>query len=208
MSTSPFPMFRLVFACYFSILLLLLLVVSTSMRTISAATTEKGCTRTYKKFIKSACNSTTYPKICYKALSPNAPAIKTDPYKLCNIALSVTLNATSKASSSIHSLSKLKGLSPSEKEIIGDCAETTDDAIYELQNSLKALANLQGSDRKAEEMSDLNTWVSAALTDEYTCTDEFEGQKVRKAVKNTINKSVLFLAKLTSNCLALSKLLD
>ncbi|GMI75627.1 hypothetical protein like AT5G51520 [Hibiscus trionum] len=205
MSTASFTMFRLVFVCCFSILLLLM---STSMQTISAATTDKGCIITYKKFIKTACNSTTYPKICYKTLSPNAPAIRTDPYKLFNIALSVTLNATSKASSSIHSLLKMKGLSTSEKENIGDCAETTDDTIYDLQKSLKTLANLQGSDHKAEEMSDLNTWVSAALTYEYTCTDEFEGQKVREAVKNTINKSVLYLAKLTSNCLDLFQLLD
>ncbi|KAK8485617.1 hypothetical protein V6N13_032375 [Hibiscus sabdariffa] len=181
---------------------------STSMQTISAAATDKGRVTTYKKFIKSACNSTTYPKICYKALSPNAPAIETDPYKLCNVALSVTLNATYKASSTIVSLSKMKGLSSSEKQIIGLCAELSDYAIDDLQRSLKALANLQGSEYKAGEMSDLNTWVSGALTYEYTCTDELEGQKVRKVVNNTINKRVLYLAKLTSNCLALFKLLD
>ncbi|KAK8656182.1 hypothetical protein V6N13_108739 [Hibiscus sabdariffa] len=178
------------------------------MQTISAAPTDKGSTKTYKSFIKSACNSTTYPKICYQTLSPSASAIKTDPYKLCNISMSVTLNATYKASSSIGSLSKTKGLSPSEKQIVGDCAETTNDAIDELQQSLEALANLQGSDHKAGVMSDLKTWVSAALTDEYTCTDEIEEQKVRKAVKNTINKNVMYLAKLTSNCLALFKLLE
>ncbi|KAE8655270.1 Plant invertase/pectin methylesterase inhibitor superfamily protein [Hibiscus syriacus] len=181
---------------------------SICVQTISAATTDKGCTKTYKKFIKSACNSTTYPKICYGALSPNASAIKTDPYKLCSIALSVTLKATYKAYLSIDALSKMRGLSRSEKEIIGDCAETTDDAIYQLQKSLKALARLKGSNHKADEISDLNTWVSAVLTDEYTCTDDFEGQKVRKDVKNTINKRMLYLAKLTSNCLALFKLLD
>ncbi|KAE8678223.1 Plant invertase/pectin methylesterase inhibitor superfamily protein [Hibiscus syriacus] len=126
---------------------------------------------------------------------------------LCNASLSVTLNATYKASFSIDSLSKMRGLSPSEKQIIGDCAETTGDALDELQESLKALANMQGSNHSANEMSDLKTWVSAALTNEYTCTDEFDGQKVREAVKNTINKRVLYLAKLTSNYLALFNLL-
>ncbi|KAG8496559.1 hypothetical protein CXB51_007665 [Gossypium anomalum] len=199
------PSFPLVFLFCFSILLLLM---STSMQTVSAATTNKACLKTYKKFIKSACNSTTYPKVCYKALSPSASSIKTDTDKLCSIALSFTLNATYNASSSIDSLSKMKGLSPSEKQIINDCAETTGEAIYELENSLKALANLQGSDHKADEMSNLKTWVSAALTDEYTCTDEFDGQKVSKVVKNTIKKKVLNLAKLTSICLALFNLLE
>ncbi|MBA0819828.1 hypothetical protein Gohar_025511 [Gossypium harknessii] len=203
MSSSSF---QLVFMFCFSILLLLLM--PTSMQTVSAATTNKASAKTYKKFIKSACNSTTYPKVCYKALSRSASAIKTDTNKLCNIALSFTLNATYNASSSIDSLSKMKGLSPSEKEIIHDCAETTGEAIDELEKSLKTLANLQGSGHKADEMNDLKTWASAVLTDEYTCTDEFDGQKVSKAVKNTINKSVLYLAQLTSNCLALFNLLD
>ncbi|KAK8362332.1 hypothetical protein V6Z11_A03G097800 [Gossypium hirsutum] len=178
MSSSSF---QLVFIFCFSILLLLIM--PTSMQTVSAATTNKASAKTYKKFIKSAC-STTYPKVCYKALSPSASAIKTDTNKLCNIAF------------------------PSEKEITHDCAETTGEAIDELEKSLKTLANLQGSDHKADEMNDLKTWVSAILTDEYTCTDEFDGQKVSKAVKNTINKSVLYLAQLTSNCLALFNLLD
>ncbi|KAK9045646.1 hypothetical protein V6N11_051555 [Hibiscus sabdariffa] len=123
------------------------------MQTISAATADKGSIKTYKNFIKSACNSTTYPKICYQTLSPSASAIETDPYKLCNISMSATLNATHKASSAIGSLSKTKGLSPSEKQIVGDCAEITNDAIDELQQSLKALANLQGSDHKAGVMT-------------------------------------------------------
>ncbi|XVE56359.1 hypothetical protein DITRI_Ditri04bG0003000 [Diplodiscus trichospermus] len=178
-----------------------------TMQTVSAATTNKTSTKTYKNFIKSACNSTRYPKDCRKALSPYASTIKADPQKLCNTALSVTLNATYNTYSSIQSLSKMKGLSPSEEEIIRDCAENTGDAIEELNDSLKAMANLHGLDREAQ-VNNIKTWVSAALTDEYTCTDEFEGQKVSKAVKNTIKKNVLYVAKMTSNCLAIFNLLD
>ncbi|OMO98098.1 Pectinesterase inhibitor [Corchorus olitorius] len=64
------------------------------------------------------------------------------------------------------------------------------------------MANLQASDREAQ-MENIRTWVSAALTDEGTCTDEFDGQKVSDAVNKRIKKTVLKLAKLTSNCLAL-----
>ncbi|XVF08438.1 hypothetical protein REPUB_Repub07fG0003700 [Reevesia pubescens] len=189
----------LVFIFSFSIILLM-----STMQTISAATTTKT---SYKNFIKTSCNSTRYPKDCKNVLSPYASTIKTDAQKLCDIALSVTINATCNTSASIESVSKMKGLSPSEKETISDCVETTGDAIDELKQSLTALVGLQGSDRKAE-MDNIRTWVSAALTDDYTCTDEFEGQKVSKAVMNTIKKSVLYLAKLTSNCLALLNLLD
>ncbi|XVE63907.1 hypothetical protein DITRI_Ditri07aG0058800 [Diplodiscus trichospermus] len=179
-----------------------------TMQTTSATTTNNTCTTSYKNFIKKACNSTRYPKDCNKALSPYASTIKTDPQKLCDIALSVTLNATCVTSSSIQSaVSKMKGLTPSETQIINDCSETITDAIDELNYSLKAMAYLQGSNRVAQ-LKNIRTWVSAALTNEYTCTDEFEGQKVSKALKNTIKKSVLYLAKLTSNFLELLNLLD
>ncbi|EOY22923.1 hypothetical protein QUC31_007990 [Theobroma cacao] len=187
----------------FSILLLM----SNMQKISAAATTKANSTGTYKNFIKTACNTTRYPKECNKALSPYASTIKTDPQKLCDTALSLTLNATCNTSSSIESLSKMKGLSPSETEIIRDCSETVGDAIDELTDSLKAMARAQGSERRTE-MGNVRTWVSAALTNEYTCTDEFEGQKVSKTVKNTMKKSVMYLTKMTSNCLALLNLLD
>ncbi|XVF49338.1 hypothetical protein PTKIN_Ptkin04bG0003500 [Pterospermum kingtungense] len=202
-SSSSLHMFQLVFMFSFSVLLLM-----STMQTISAATTNKTSIKTYKKFVKSACNSTTYPKVCNKVLIPYASTIKTDPQKLSYIALSITLKATYNASSSIKSVSKMKGLSPYEKEIISDCAETTAEAIDELNDSLKKMADMQGSDRNKAHMDDIRTWVSAALTDNYTCTDDFEGQKVHKALKNIIKKSVLYIAKLTSNCLSLFNLID
>ncbi|OMO98099.1 Pectinesterase inhibitor [Corchorus olitorius] len=182
---------------------------SSSIQTISAAcSTDKNSTKTYKNFIKSACNTTRYPKDCNKALSPYASAIKADWVKLCNTSLTLTLNAASNTSSSIDLVSKMKGLSPSEAGIIRECAENVGDAIDELKESLEAMGGgSQGSDRKAQ-MNNIRTWVSAALTDEFTCTDDFQGQKVRKAIRDTITKSVLNLAKMTSNCLALFNFLN
>ncbi|OMO85837.1 Pectinesterase inhibitor [Corchorus capsularis] len=183
---------------------ILLLIMSRSIPTISATPSKTNLTQIYKNFIKSSCNSTRYPKDCNKALSPYASAIKADWVKLCNTSLSLTLNAASNTSSSIDSVSKMKGLSPSEAGIIRECAENVGDAIDELTESLKAMAGgLQGGADRKSQMNNIRTWVSAALTDEYTCTDDFQGQKVRKAVRDTIRKSVLNLAKMTSNCLAL-----
>ena len=54
---------------------------------------------------------------------------------------------------------------------------------------------------------DIKTWVSAALTDENTCTDGFDGVSVSKTVKNTIRKSILSVATPTSNALSLISIL-
>ncbi|KAB1224351.1 21 kDa protein [Morella rubra] len=80
-------------------------------------------------------------------------------------------------------LSKQKGLTRSEAVVIKDCIENTKDAIDELKESLDAMGHLRGSNLKFQ-IVDIKTWVSAALTDENTCTDGFDGQRLSPAVKN------------------------
>ncbi|XWS60078.1 hypothetical protein CRYUN_Cryun07bG0003300 [Craigia yunnanensis] len=185
---------------FFIFSLAIVLFLMSNIPTVSAA--KKSRTKAYKSYIKTVCNSATYPKDCYKPLSVYASTIKTDPVKLYRVSLFITIKAARKTSSSISSLWRLKGLSLTEREIIRDCADTVNDALDELQQSLTVMANLQGTDRKSH-MENIRTWVSAALTDEGTCTDEFDGQKVSNAVNKKIKKTVLNLSKMTSNCLSL-----
>lgn len=186
----------------FSLAILLLML---NVPTVSASETTNKASRikTYKSFIKKACNSATYPSDCYKTLSKYAPAIKTDPEKLYRVSLFVTIKAARKTSSSISTLWRLKGLSRTEGAIVRDCASTISYAIDEMKQSLTVMANVQGADHKSELIDKIRTWVAAALTDEGTCTDEFDGQKVSYEVNKNIKKTVLNLSKLTSNCLAL-----
>ncbi|KAH1114990.1 hypothetical protein J1N35_008368 [Gossypium stocksii] len=188
----------------FFIFLLAILLLMLNVPTVSASkTTNKASLKTYKSFIKKACNSATYPSDCYKSLSKYAPAIKTDPEKLYRVSLFVTIKAARKTSSSISTLWRLKGLSRTERAIVRDCASTISYAIDEMKQSLTVMANIQGADHKSELIENIRTWVAAALTDEGTCTDEFDGQKVSYEVNKNIKKTVLNLSKLTSNCLAL-----
>ncbi|XVF49339.1 hypothetical protein PTKIN_Ptkin04bG0003600 [Pterospermum kingtungense] len=170
--------------------------------TLTVSTASKSGVTAYQSHIKAVCNSAAYPKECYKHLSPYASAIKTDPQKLYRVSLYVTIKAARKTSSSISSLRRLKDLSPTERQIIHDCAETVGDALDQLQQSLTVMANLEGADRKYH-MENVRTWVSAALTNEGTCTDEFDGQEVCNAVNKNIKKTVFDLSKMTSNCLSL-----
>lgn len=52
-------------------------------------------------------------------------------------------------------------------------------------------------------MSNVQTWVSAALTDETTCLDGFSGRAMEGKVKKLIRLKVVHVAQVTSNALAL-----
>ncbi|GMI75629.1 hypothetical protein like AT5G51520 [Hibiscus trionum] len=189
----------------FFIFSLAILLLSLDVPTVSAskASNKSAHLKAYKSYIKKACDSATYPKDCYKSLSKYAPAIKTDPEKLYRVSLFVTIKAARTTSSSISSLWRLKVLSPTDRAIVRDCGSTVSDAIDEMKQSLTVMASLQGADNKSELIENIRSWVSAALTDMSTCTDEFDGQKVSYAVNKNIKKTVLNLSKMTSNCLAL-----
>lgn len=80
-----------------------------------------------------------------------------------------------------------------------DCLEELSDSVDELRRSIGEMGHIKASNFQLT-MNDIQTWVSAALTDETTCSDGF--------VKNTANGKVvrsriLKIAHLTSNALAL-----
>jgi pectinesterase inhibitor-like protein len=172
------------------------------LHTTLAATTTASSTKKYTSYIASACSSTTYPKVCYNSLIPYASKIKANPQRLCNTALSVALKAARNASSTISAVSKQKGLTQSEAGIVKDCIENIRDSIDELKQSLNEMGNLGKSDVKLQ-IDDIKTWVSAAITDEGTCTDGFAERKVSAKVESKIRKSILNVAMPTSNALSI-----
>ncbi|CAI0404422.1 unnamed protein product [Linum tenue] len=52
-------------------------------------------------------------------------------------------------------------------------------------------------------ISNVQTWVSAALTDESTCDDGFDGKEMAGVMKAVVRGKVETVAHLTSNALAL-----
>ncbi|KAJ6764508.1 21 KDA PROTEIN-LIKE [Salix koriyanagi] len=67
---------------------------------------------------------------------------------------------------------------------------------------LKALGSLKGSDIEFQ-IATVQTWVSAAITDEDTCTEGFDEMKITGEVMIKIRKSIVNVGRLTSNALAL-----
>lgn len=85
---------------------------------------------------------------------------------------------------------------------IGDC-------IDEIAKSLNAMNNLTGLSKEdlKFKIASIQTWVSASITDEDTCTDGFDGVDTSSYVKKPIAKYITTLTRLSSNSLALINLL-
>ncbi|CAK9135164.1 unnamed protein product [Ilex paraguariensis] len=168
-----------------------------------AGTAESAAVAT--NFIKASCRTTQYPAVCVQSLSTYAATIQRSPKQLVQTALSVSLDTAQSMKTFVTRLTKFKGLKKREYAAIKDCLEEMSDNVDRISKSVKELKNM-GSTKGPEfqwHMSNVETWVSAALTDENTCTDGFAGKALNGRIQVSIKARVTNLGKVTSNALAL-----
>ncbi|KAF5731081.1 putative DC1.2-like [Tripterygium wilfordii] len=156
----------------------------------------------YQEFIRKSCSATTYPRLCLGSLSSQASSIQTSPKLLAHAALNVTLSAAKSSSIRMARLSQSHGLSPREVQAMHDCVEELIDAVDELGKSIGEMGQIGGSNFGLT-INDIQTWVSAALTDESTCADGFDGKNMNESVKTAVRGQIVKISQLTSNALAL-----
>ncbi|CAL9244586.1 unnamed protein product [Arabidopsis halleri] len=173
-----------------------LLVIIAILKSVHTTTTT-----TNTEFVKSSCTFTTYPRLCFSSLSTHASLIQTSPKLMAHAALNITL-ASAKATSAMMVRLSNSRLKPREVSAMRDCVEELGDSLEELRKSIGEMCRLSGSNYEVY-MSDIQTWVSAALTDVNTCTDGFEGDDMNGKVKVLVRGRILVIAHLTSNALAL-----
>jgi pectinesterase inhibitor-like protein len=105
----------------------------------------------------------------------------------------------------VKKISKARGIKPREYSAIQDCIENMGDSLDSLSQSVRELVSIGhavGEDF-VWHMSNVQTWVSAALTDDNTCLDGFAGPSMNGNVKAAIKNRVVNLTQVTSNALAL-----
>ncbi|PIA50100.1 hypothetical protein AQUCO_01300678v1 [Aquilegia coerulea] len=158
--------------------------------------------KTNIQFIQTSCNTTIYQKLCVNSLSSYSNKINSDPQKLAYTALSLTLKSAKNASSVIKSLSRQNNLKKNEAAALKDCVENFGESVDELKQSVKEFKNLNVTDLEYK-MSNIKTWVSAALSDDDTCLDGLNEEAVNGYLQDTIRKNVQNVAQMTSNALAL-----
>ncbi|KAJ8632218.1 hypothetical protein MRB53_025554 [Persea americana] len=154
------------------------------------------------EFIKTSCQVTRYPRLCSDSLLGYVNTIKTSPTELARAAMSVTLANLRSTSAVLSSILARRGLKPREVDATKDCIENISDSVDDLKKSLKEVDYLKGPNFDFH-MSNLQTWVSAAMTGEDTCMDGFSGHNMNGNVKMVIRSCVVKDMQLTSIALAL-----
>lgn len=172
-----------------------------------AGMAESAITRhsTPTDFIKASCKATRYPALCVQCLSGYSSAIRQSEHQLAMTALSVSLNSSKSAVAFVGKLTKVRGIKAREYQAVKDCIETIGNSVDRLGQSVRELGHLGravGEDFFWH-MSNVQTWVSAALTDENTCLDGFAAHYMNGNVKAAIRRKVTNVAQVTSNALAL-----
>ncbi|XP_068663910.1 pectinesterase inhibitor 3-like [Aristolochia californica] len=149
--------------------------------------------------VQISCAHARYPSLCLRTLSAYASTAKT-PSTLAQIAVSVALDRARNATDFLSNAVKVHSGSKREKAALNDCVGQLTDSVEELRQSLKELKSLRPGTFRWQ-MSNVKTWVSAALTNEDTCVDGF--QDVDGNVKTAVRKNIQTVARVTSNALYL-----
>ncbi|KAJ6431688.1 PLANT INVERTASE/PECTIN METHYLESTERASE INHIBITOR SUPERFAMILY PROTEIN [Salix viminalis] len=159
-------------------------------------------------YIRSGCGATLYPEICYASLSRYASAVQNSPRRLARVAIGVSLSRARRMANYLSNLSRQSDFGADNRaaSALHDCFSNLGDAVDEIHGSLKQMRQVGAAGPSTEsflfQMSNVQTWMSAALTDEETCTDGFE-DVADGAVKTGVCDRAADVKKLTSNALAL-----
>ncbi|XP_010264193.1 PREDICTED: 21 kDa protein-like [Nelumbo nucifera] len=156
-------------------------------------------------FIKASCGVTRYPAVCVESLSVYANAIQQSPRQLAQAALQVSLGRARSATAFVSKMTRLRGLKGRQYQAVKDCVDNLGDSVDRISRSIHELGQINrgASQDFMWHMSNVQTWVSAALTDENTCMDGFAGHGMDGHVKTAIRGKILNVAQVTSNALAL-----
>ncbi|XP_068660585.1 pectinesterase inhibitor 3-like [Aristolochia californica] len=175
------------------ILLLAFLNASAEILKVSAGKSDAS------NLVQISCAHAQYRSLCLRTLSAYASTAKT-PSTLAQAAVSVALGRARSATKFLSNAVKTRSSSKREKAALKDCVEQLTDSVDELRESLDELKSLRPGTFRWQ-MSNVETWVSAALTNEDTCVDGF--QDVGRNAKMTVRKKIRTVARVTSNALYL-----
>ncbi|KAJ4953288.1 hypothetical protein NE237_030120 [Protea cynaroides] len=178
----------------------------------TAESGKSGKSGSSDDLIRTSCIHARYPKLCLRTLSSYRGPVKT-PNDLAQAAVNVSLSRAQKVSEYLTRVKSSQGGEGSNKRqrvAVTDCVEQLSDSVDELRKTLTELRNLRGRSGKFRwHMSNAETWVSAALTNEDTCLDGFKKVNgIGKKVTSDVKRKMRNVSKVTSNALYLINRLD
>jgi len=159
-------------------------------------------------YIESSCQGTRFPDLCIRCLARFSNSIIDGPQHLAHLALSVSLLRALKTRAYLAKVAK--ELEEFKKDrvylTVQDCVTQLSDSVDQLCQAIKELRRMNKSsiidDNFLWHISNVETWVSTALTDASYCVQSFPGKRMSKRTA-TIKFKAQNVAEVTSNALNL-----
>ncbi|XP_076891479.1 pectinesterase inhibitor 9-like [Bidens hawaiensis] len=164
-----------------------------------------------RMYVDSQCKSTRYPDICVQTLLPYVSKRGLpNPQLQAQISLATCLSMGRFTKSYVRMVAnKLNetdntGLT-GKNQAIQECVDQIDDGVKQITQSFKELQRIgkDGDERFMWHESNVQTWVSAALTGVTSCFDGILGNGISEREKALIQARILKVKQLASNSLAL-----
>jgi pectinesterase inhibitor-like protein len=160
------------------------------------------------ELIYTACSKSLYPELCISTLV-TYPGVHqlVEPKDVVPLTVKATMDRARQSTAL-----NIVWQEETERAAYEDCVELLHDTIYHLNASL---VNMQAMSRKnpLSILSDVNTWLSAALTNQDTCLEGFQhliiaaGGNAKSNITNEIKQESKKLSELISNSLAMFRTL-
>ncbi|CAN0881763.1 Pectinesterase/pectinesterase inhibitor U1 [Linum grandiflorum] len=194
---------------YFRTYLLLLLL---HLHSIAAAASNSISTHKYNSLsarrhavLSSSCSNARHPDLCYSSLATAPAAVTLSTQKdVIKASLNVTCSSVQRNMATLKKLlSTRKDLTPRSRLALKDCLETMDESLDELHVALADLDEYPNKKSLTQHADDLNTLLSAAMTNQESCLDGFSHDDAEKKVRKSLETGPLRVEKMCGNALGM-----
>ncbi|PIN11808.1 Pectinesterase [Handroanthus impetiginosus] len=171
-------------------------------------TVVRRCSKA-RAFIKLQCQTTLYPDLCVRCLSYYVSNFTTalSHQQLAQFALKVSLAKAQSTRDYVSEVAKeLKLTEAKDYSTVKECLDQINDGVDQLTNCIKETQNIKEDGESSNfpwHASNVQTWMSTAVTDASMCIDGVSGRAIGGKRKAMIKAKVLNLQQVTSNALAL-----
>ncbi|XP_048323936.2 putative pectinesterase/pectinesterase inhibitor 22 [Ziziphus jujuba] len=181
---------------------LLFLIVIPSFSAFHSATSSEDQNPTIQPLLLQACIDVENQNSCLTNLQTELKRLPGgNPSSILSAALKTALNEARAAIQTITTSFAALSVSYREQIAIEDCKELLDFSVSELAWSLDEMRKIRSGSSDADYEGDLNAWLSAALSNQDTCLEGFEGTD--RQLERFIRGSLRQVTQLISNVLGL-----
>ncbi|KAI4326443.1 hypothetical protein MLD38_031758, partial [Melastoma candidum] len=146
------------------------------------------------------CAGTLYNELCVSTLLSFPGLMSKSVPEIISTALNQTTLEVSAASSSCSDIKKRRrGLGQLERQALADCVELFDSTMSELAGAVHDLS----VNHPEQYYRDLQTLLSGAMTNQYTCLDGFAFSKEKETIRELFEGKVVNISRHVSNSLAM-----